>query len=734
MEKTVASKVLQGIIWLGFAVILFSPLYVSSSLFFPFIVTKTVVFMITVEIIFFVFLILAWVDPKYKLRFNLVLLLMLIYIGILTLASLLGSDFFKSFWSNNERSDGILLLIHLFLFVFVLTSFLRKVKEWLYFFDIFLLASLAVSIVALDQYLALTLSGWKDHFLPSSNGARLAATIGNAGYVGGYMVFGVFIGLFMFFRRKNLWLKLAYGILVILQLFIALQTYTRGAWIAIGLLGGIFVLYLALFYFSDLKYKYLNGKILKTVALVLIVITIASMGFIYANKSKDFVQKSPVLSRLTSISSTDGTANNRIVTWGFAWQGIKEKPILGYGQENFYQVFDKYYTTENTEEWFDRSHNMVFDRAVTGGFLGLISYFLLLLLPFYFLWKFYKNSEKDSEDKEVQKSFGKKYFLPVIFTILILAYIIQNLFIFEALVTYIPLMFVLAFVGMYGPSYEFKFLENKKFKFYAIILVAIFIIPSLYIFNLKPLYANEDFIKIMSSQNSSFKQKMAAYEEVFSRNTLGNQEYRRYYFNFYLSNLPQWFNNESYKKQISVEEMAGITNNVVYQLNNQLEENDKAVTNHLVAMSVYLMASSFDSSKLDNAIDSFEQAKKLSPGRPQVYYGGADLYMNLAHYYAYLDKTDKAEEARKTAADLIYEGSVKNTNLEKQVMEFAYVLGGISSELKKSILTHGFKGKSSDVIFVEFKDKINNSSLDESVKSGLIESLVESFDLLKKSS
>ncbi|MFA6422378.1 MAG: O-antigen ligase family protein, partial [Candidatus Buchananbacteria bacterium] len=398
MPKSVASKIIQAIIWIGFAVILFSPLYISSALFFPFIVTKTIVFMLAVEVIFVAYLLLAWIDPNYRVRFNLVLLLMLIYIGILTLASLFGNDFYKGFWSNNERGDGILLLTHLFLFVLVLTSYLRKIKNWLYVLDIFLVASFCVGIVALDQYLGSTFSGfWKEHFLPSSNGARLAATIGNAGYVGGYMIFGVFVALFMLFKRKNLWLKLGYGVVVILELFIAIQTQTRGAWLALGILFPIFLIYVAYFYFNDFKGKYINGRVIKIIATVLVIVFIASIGLIFVNKNSSFVKSSPILSRITSISMGDVTTNNRLVTWNIAWQGILQRPILGYGQENFYQVFDKFYTTKNTEQWFDRSHDMVFDRAITGGFLGLISYFALLLVPFYFLWKFYKKADKPDD-------------------------------------------------------------------------------------------------------------------------------------------------------------------------------------------------------------------------------------------------------------------------------------------------------------------------------------------------
>src|SRR3989339_1348781 len=201
MEDSSLSKFLKWGIWGCLSVIFFSVLYVDSRFFFPFITSKTLAFNIATEIMLVLFLILAFVDSRYKLRINLTVILIFTYLVILTIASLLGNDFYHSFWSNNERSDGILLLGHLAVFVLILTSRFRSVKEWLVVFDLFLAASLAVAIVSLDQFFGF------NTLLASSNGARLAATIGNAGYVGGYMVFGVFISLFLFFKRNNNWAK-----------------------------------------------------------------------------------------------------------------------------------------------------------------------------------------------------------------------------------------------------------------------------------------------------------------------------------------------------------------------------------------------------------------------------------------------------------------------------------------------------------------------------------------------
>ena len=178
MENKSLSLFFKGIIWACLAVIIFSPLYVSSKLFFPFITTKTFAFQIAVEVMVVIFLALCLVDKRYRIHASSTVVLLLVYLIVLTVASAVsGNDFYHSFWSNNEREDGILMLGHLFLFSVVLTGFFRSVKEWLYLLDMFLVAVFCVAAVSFDQYLALSFPDvWKDHFIPSSNGARLAAT------------------------------------------------------------------------------------------------------------------------------------------------------------------------------------------------------------------------------------------------------------------------------------------------------------------------------------------------------------------------------------------------------------------------------------------------------------------------------------------------------------------------------------------------------------------------------
>lgn len=85
------------IVWSGFSVILFSSLYVNTSLFFPFIVTKTLAFNISVEIMLVAFLILSFKDSNYKIKITSATILFFLYLIASFVSSFLGDNFYTVF-------------------------------------------------------------------------------------------------------------------------------------------------------------------------------------------------------------------------------------------------------------------------------------------------------------------------------------------------------------------------------------------------------------------------------------------------------------------------------------------------------------------------------------------------------------------------------------------------------------------------------------------------------------
>ena len=640
MTAKVLPNILKGIIWFCLGIIIFSPLYLSANLFFPYIVTKTIAFNLAVEVMLVTFVLLTCVSREYQIKINTAVALLAIYLVLITISSLLGDWFYRSFWSNNERSEGILLLLHLFAFLLVLVGFFRRFQDWLYIFNLALTASFLVALIAFSEFLSLNFVAYQNFaaglaaalnnlfsvnyfnvLAVSSGGQRLAGTIGNAGYMAGYLIFAIFFGLFLFLKRKNFYWRLVYLIVVALEVFVVLHTFTRGGILALWLAGPLLLIFLSIFYWRSIYFR-----IIGLVAAILILLLPL---IIFLNQDAGFVKNNDLLFRVASISLNSTTAQNRLVTWGSAWRGFQERPLFGWGYENFYQAFDRYFNPKiHDTVWYDRAHNIIFDRLVTGGILGLISYLLLLFLPLFYLLKHYSH----------QEGGGRKYFMPVIFTLVMLAYFIQNFFIFEALVTYVPLFLVLAFISLFGWQKDYKFLNQPNFKIVTLIAVIILFIPAVYLASIKPLAANAKLTRAISDPGLSVNERQLLFEEILAASTSGNQEYRRQFVNFLETLVASGYSDAAL--------IASLTQQAKEQVDWQLAENPHSVVNYLLAMRFYdlLFQLSGDTKFLDQSIAWFDPALELSPTRQQVYYELDYAHRLYFHYWVSRREISRAQQ------------------------------------------------------------------------------------------
>lgn len=75
----------------------------------------------------------------------------------------------------------------------------------------------------------------------------------------------------------------------------------------------------------------------------------------------------------------------RIIVWESGWEAFKERPLLGWGPENFRFGFERHADNRLFEEknfgeiWFDRAHNVMLDTLVTVGGVGALAVIILLL-------------------------------------------------------------------------------------------------------------------------------------------------------------------------------------------------------------------------------------------------------------------------------------------------------------------------------------------------------------------
>src|SRR3990167_1583674 len=226
------SKYSKYLIFTGLFLIPFIPFLVSSAFFFPFITTKAFAWRIIVEIVFAAWLLLAFLDTAYRPKKSLILYSILGFLAIIGLADIFGITPIKSFWSNFERMEGFITLLHLGMFFLVISSVFKEI-DWKRWWNVSLAASFVMVLYSVLQIIGLKTI--------NQGGVRVDGTLGNAIYLAVYMLFHIFIAfLFMWREWKNVALRWVYGLLIFTQVFILYYTATRGA--ILGLLGGLLVM------------------------------------------------------------------------------------------------------------------------------------------------------------------------------------------------------------------------------------------------------------------------------------------------------------------------------------------------------------------------------------------------------------------------------------------------------------------------------------------------------------
>ena len=152
----VVEQKLSSIIKWGLFLLLPLPLYVSSSMLFPFITGRNFGFRIGIELLVILWAALLVLSREYRPQLTWLTRSVLILLFIVTIADILGPNPYRSFWSNYERMEGLVALIHMVLFYLIVSTVFRSWKDWRLYLYGSTAVSLIVSLVGLSQKLGLT--------------------------------------------------------------------------------------------------------------------------------------------------------------------------------------------------------------------------------------------------------------------------------------------------------------------------------------------------------------------------------------------------------------------------------------------------------------------------------------------------------------------------------------------------------------------------------------------------
>lgn len=282
---------------------------------------------------------------KKSIKISKVYLVLLLFLGLIFTADILGLDPRVSFLGSLYRKQGFITLFA-GVILFFLVSFWAQIdhdfKKKL--FTGITISTFILSVVTILLYIGRVILG--NTMIPSFD-ERVVATMGNPNFLGGYLV--MTFPILLLFDYKSLFVKNYSRIkrLAILVSSVAIiLTGSRSA-----------ILALAIIILAFFMVKFLRKKVLKIFFIAGSIVVVLGLVIILPQRQSLY--------------------ENRTIIWKDGVEAVMKQPILGYGQENFELIFHT-----NRFMKVDSAHNLLLEFAVGGGLLSLGAFLLFFILVF----------------------------------------------------------------------------------------------------------------------------------------------------------------------------------------------------------------------------------------------------------------------------------------------------------------------------------------------------------------
>ena len=425
--------------------VLLLPLVVSVAplpdTIFPYLIGKVLFFRITIEVMLVLWILLLFINSKFKPRSSLLFFSLSLFLFISVVSSLFSVDINKSFWSTLDIMQGSIDLFHWFVYFLILISINHNWNDWIKYFNYQLIIGLIFVFIGLLDVLGL------DSVPFILSGIENPVTLGNSSYVAFYLSINFFIAFALLsssfladkgeiittraskrraskkldapvfdslFTPRIFW-SICLVLTLVLFYFVAIDFH----WITFSL--GIIA-------FSGLYLLYGKVNLFRTFAicfLVLVPVLLASLV--------DFNNQFDSL-----IAGYQSGGLSYFGHLSVQLSSLLSRPIFGWGPGNFLTAFESNIGTNFSIYFYNggqMAYNYFVEKIISLGIFGFISILVLWGSIFYSL---IRNIQKFDKDRQI--------FLIVIFGALV-SYFFQIIFIEETHVSKLQIFILIAFIS-----------------------------------------------------------------------------------------------------------------------------------------------------------------------------------------------------------------------------------------------------------------------------------------------
>ncbi len=424
--KTIYPWQLRVVEYLSYVLAIIVPLTWNMHNRHPFVPAKSLWIAGTVSVMLF-FMVWAFVTKKITVKITWLHAAIVGYFMVILVSGILGIDPVNSLFGDFSRGISVMLVGFLSLFAAFFSEIVRRKQVALRrIMIVSFWTGMVVSLMAFLGQHAFNV-GWK-----VINASWNGSTIGNSSFLGAYLLLVLFFGFYLLVTAEGWKKKMGWagGIVAtvigptlfnfqiltgnsafgeVLKNPVQLTGEAQGA--VLGILVGLFVAGCAWLIMSRSRIRKIIGTGMMVAALI------AGIGLTVTAVTPG--------TRLYD-SITQVKTQSRFVYWDVAWKGFLDKPVLGWGFQNYSYVYQHHFDPivfavgYGRESWTDSAHSVIFEHLANTGIIGTIAYLLVYVSAVVSLVMAYRSDQSRENRWFVAIAAG-----------LLAGYLVQNLFVFD---------------------------------------------------------------------------------------------------------------------------------------------------------------------------------------------------------------------------------------------------------------------------------------------------------------
>ncbi|MFH1046832.1 MAG: O-antigen ligase family protein [Patescibacteria group bacterium] len=336
--------------------------------------SKVVVAQLLIEALVACWVVLAVQDRQYRPDWRSPMVWgLLAAVGTLLLALPFALDPAYSFWSRPGRMNGVVNSLHYFAWLLVLLSTFKRPTQYRRLLTVSCVVAIAVGLLGFRAWLA----------NPSES---VQSTLDNSSFFGAYMMLQALVGSYLLIGADRWRTKLLALLAVFVSVVSVFLSGSRGAVLVLFFSAGA----AAFTYFLQSSLSRVRKIAAVSVLTLLAATLVGSFLLLRSDMMRDWVNAN--LSGPTHRLVTRNFGDDRWVLWRYGLLGAMERPLFGWGMEQYEVPFYKYYDPTGAdleimnERFADRAHNQYLDVLISSGLVGLVGFLSFLILALYSAW------------------------------------------------------------------------------------------------------------------------------------------------------------------------------------------------------------------------------------------------------------------------------------------------------------------------------------------------------------